>query len=253
MNRKVVLILADGMRPDAMKSLPYAKKLMAESAYTMKARTVFPSVTLPCHMSLFLGVPPERHGITTNLYMPPVRPVDGILEQLKAANKTSAVYYDWEPLRDLWRPGSVNHAVFCKENYEVSDELNTADLIEYMSTHSPDFVFLYLGFPDDAGHGFGWMSDEYMRAVKCAWTHIEHIVEKYRDEYTFIITADHGGHDRNHGTQLTEDMTIPLILSGPDFTPGEITREVSIMDITPTITKLMEANPSPEWEGNPLI
>jgi len=253
MNRKVILILADGMRPDAMEHLPYVQKLMKESAYTMSAETVFPSVTLPCHMSLFLGVPPERHGITTNLYMPPVRPVDGVLEQLKAAKKTSAVYYDWEQLRDLWRPGSVVFSMFSRGDYETNDKKHTDAAIEYISGHSPDFVFLYMGFPDGAGHNFGWMSEEYFRSVKYVWEQIERIVEKYRDEYTFIITADHGGHDRIHGTDTPEDMTIPLMLLGPDFAPGEISCNVNIMDITPTITRLIGAEESPEWEGEPLI
>ena len=104
MNRKVILILADGMRPDSMAHLPYAKKLMQEGAYSLAAETTFPSVTLPCHFSLFLSVPTERHGISTNLYMPPVRPVNGLFEQLSAAGKKSIVYYDWEQLRDLWLP-----------------------------------------------------------------------------------------------------------------------------------------------------
>lgn len=253
MNRKVILILADGMRPDAMENLPYVQKLMKESAYTMHAQTVFPSVTLPCHMSLFLGVPPERHGITTNLYMPPVRPVDGICEQLYNSKKTVAVFYDWEQLRDLWHPGKVAFSMFSRGAYEKNDGKHTDFAIDYIAEEAPDFVFLYLGFPDGAGHNFGWMSDEYMDSVRNSWENIEKIVEKYRDEYTFIITADHGGHDRIHGTDMQEDMVIPLMLLGPDFAPGEIGRDVNIMDITPTIARLTGVDESPEWEGKSLI
>lgn len=254
MNKKVILILADGMRPDSMKKLPYVQKLMKESSYTMRAQTVFPSVTLPCHMSLFLGVPPERHGITTNLYIPLVRPVNGICEQLHAAKKTAAIFYDWEQLRDLWRPGNVSLSMYSSRGgYEKNDAKNTNFAIDYIAEEAPDFVFLYLGFPDGAGHTFGWMSDEYMDSIRKSWENIEKIVEKYRDEYTFIITADHGGHDRVHGTNMIEDMVIPLMLLGPDFAPGEIERDVNIMDIAPTITRLIGADESPEWEGKPLI
>ena len=54
MSNKAILILADGMRPDALEACgnPYAMELYARSAHTMQARTVMPSVTLPCHMSL---------------------------------------------------------------------------------------------------------------------------------------------------------------------------------------------------------
>ncbi len=252
MNKKVILILADGMRPDSMAHLPYAKKLMQEGAYSLAAETTFPSVTLPCHFSLFLSVPTERHGISTNLYMPPVRPVSGLFEQLAAAGKKSIVYYDWEQLRDLWRPGTVEHAVFSRGNYEVNDEKHTTEAISYIEDNSPDFVFLYLGYPDGAGHDFGWMGEEYMKSVEFVWNQIERIVERFRDEYTFIITADHGGHERRHGENIPEDMLIPLVCVGPDFKPGEL-ESANIMDIAPTVAKLMGAAPAPEWEGKTLI
>ena len=35
------------------------------------------------------------------------------------------------------------------------------------------------------------------------------------------FTADHGGHDRTHGTDSPEDMTIPFIIKGKDFKAGE--------------------------------
>ena len=105
---KVQLILVDGLRPDAVASCgnPYVQKLLADSLYTLKARTVMPSVTLPCHMSLFHSVDPGRHGILTNTYVPQVRPVNGICEQLQATKKCG-LFYNWEPLKDLARPGSL--------------------------------------------------------------------------------------------------------------------------------------------------
>ena len=84
MKRKVILISIDGMRPDGFLQCgnPFAQDMMRLGSYTLDGRTVFPSVTLPCHMSLFHSVPPERHGITTNTYMPQVRPVSGLFEQI---------------------------------------------------------------------------------------------------------------------------------------------------------------------------
>ena len=58
---RTLLILVDGMRPDAIENLPRVKALLEKSAYTMNATTVMPSVTLPCHMSLFHSVEPGRH------------------------------------------------------------------------------------------------------------------------------------------------------------------------------------------------
>lgn len=253
MSRNVILILADGMRPDAIEHLPYVQQLLPRCAYTMQAQTVFPSVTLPCHMSLFLGVPPERHGITTNVYTPPVRPVDGLFEQLNHMGKISAAFYDWEQLRDLWRPGCLDYAQFTRSNEVVNDRRHTDAAIAYIREKTPDFVFLYMGYPDDAGHDQGWMSPHYLEAVRASWDNIRKVVEQFADSYTILITADHGGHDRIHGSDSKEDMTIPLLLLGPDFRPGQLDGPVSILDIAPTIAKLTDVHPAREWEGRVLL
>ena len=96
------------------------------------------------------------------------------------------------------------------------------------------------------------MTDEYMSSVEFSWKQIKRIMDEFKDEYTFIITADHGGHDRVHGTEMQEDMLIPLILHGPDFAPGEID-SANIMDIAPTVAKLIGVEPASEWEGKSLI
>ena len=55
---KTLLILVDGMRSDALANCKTAQQVMANSVYTLNAQTVMPSVTLPCHVSLFFGVKP---------------------------------------------------------------------------------------------------------------------------------------------------------------------------------------------------
>ena len=63
MKNKVLLILVDGMRPDALdlSGHPFIEELKEHSYYTYKEQAVMPSVTLPCHMSLFHSVVPQRH------------------------------------------------------------------------------------------------------------------------------------------------------------------------------------------------
>ena len=77
---KVMLVLIDGMRPDSLPAVdhPFYHELLKTSRYSLRMQTVMPSVTLPCHMSLFHSVTPERHGILTNTYVPQVRPVNGL-------------------------------------------------------------------------------------------------------------------------------------------------------------------------------
>ena len=65
--------------------------------------------------------------------------------------------------------------------------------------------------------------------------------------------ADHGGHDRMHGTDMPEDMIIPIFFYGDDFIPGEINKSLSLLDIAPTIVKVLGILPDDHWEGSPVF
>lgn len=253
---KVLLILVDGMRPDALCDIPEAQEMIRRSAYTLSARTVMPSVTLPCHMSLFHSVDPMRHGTTTNTYAPQVRPIRGLCEVLFAAGRKCAFFYNWEQLRDLSRPDSLTFSYFCKGKdlgYPESNSMVTEAAAKFLNENPTDFAFLYLGYSDEAGHEHGWMSEKYLEAVKYSWKNIETVVNSLSEDYTVIVTADHGGHDRHHGTEMNEDMTIPLIIMGRDFKAGTELQNASIKDIAPTIAKLLGTEPDGDWEGKSLI
>jgi len=256
---KVQLILVDGMRPDALAkcSNPYIQKLLSESLYTLDAQTVFPSVTLPCHMSLFHSVDPSRHGVTTNIFTPQVRPINGIMEQLVAKRLPTAMVYNWETLRDLYRVGGVKHSYFISGYFDYgyvrANEDVTEATLDCIRTYNPAFIFTYLGWTDEAGHSHGWMSEEYLHSIDESFASIEKIIEAQGEDCITIVIADHGGHDRTHGTTLPEDMTIPVIIHGKGIAPGTFDRPVSIKDIAPTITHLLGCDVAPEWEGSSLL
>lgn len=254
---KVILISIDGMRPDGLLNCknPYLDTLLKESTYTLDAKTVLPSVTLPCHMSMFYSVTPERHGITTNLYTPPVRPIDGLFEQLGKANKMSAMYYGWGPIRDVARPELLKASEYIwAYSFDNTDKMLTESACRYIEKAEPDFVFLYMVETDEkGGHDNGWMSEAYLECINKAIDNVKTVVEKFGDKYTVIVTADHGGHDRAHGSDMAEDVTIPIMFRGNKFEKGKNISGVSILDLTPTIADVMEINASEEWEGKSIL
>ena len=253
---KVILISIDGCRADALAQCgnPYVEELKRRGAYTLTARTVYPSVTLPCHLSLFHSVPPARHGTLTNDYVVPVRPVPGLFEQLRAAGCDCAMYYGWEPLREVARPKSLMWAgYFNAYAAEHTDGILTDMALQRIAESKPDFVFLYMVETDEkGGHDSGWMTDTYLDYVRRAIDNVQRVVEAAGHEYTVIVTADHGGHDRSHGTDKPEDMTIPQFFMGPRFTPGRDLGEVSLLVLAPTIAELMGVRRPREWEGRSL-
>ena len=260
MDKKVILISIDGLRPDGALQCgnPYVQELMKMGSYCLNARTVFPSSTMPCHMSMFYSMPPEKHG-TMELYEPPKEKLYGIFEQLQAHQKDRVMYTGWEPLRELSRPISLNAMTYIdsyssvRANVEPDTELTTR-MIQYEYNPPADFIFLHLGMPDCKGHRIGWMSDEYLEKVSIAFDNVKRVIDAMGDRYTIIITSDHGGHDTCHGTLKDEDMTIPVFCVGPEFPAGkEITEPVSIMDIPPTIFDVMNVPPHESWEGKSLL
>lgn len=258
MKKRVLLISIDGMRPDGLRSCgnPYVSELEKKCAYTYSGHSVNPSVTFPCHFSMTHSVTPQRHGILTNTYVPQVRPVKGIFEKVKDAGGVGAMFYGWEPLRDIAKPDALKFSTYINAYMLESSDTALTDACEKLLTEQkPDFAFLYMVETDEkGGHDNGWMSEEYLRRISIAIDNVKRMIEKFGDQYRVIIMADHGGHDRSHGTELPEDMTVPFFFYGPEFAPGEIVdREVSLLDIAPTIASVLGIGGEPEWEGKALV
>lgn len=258
---RLILFSIDGMRPDGMvqAETPTIKRLMQTGASSLTVRSVMPSITLPCHTSMFHGVDPAVHGITTNGWEPyACGPIPGIFEQVRDAGKQPVSFYTWEELRDLSRPGTLAHSCF-KNIYFPSSEnidLEIARLAaNYIVAHQPDFTFIYLGLTDEIGHRYGWMSPEYLQAIATADRAIAHVLERLKeaemaDDTAILVTSDHGGHQHGHGEDCPEDMTIPWVLSGPGVRQGaNLNGNIRIFDNPPTIARLLGLSIPQEWQG----
>ncbi len=236
-------------------SLPALEGLIARGAATLSARSTMPSMTLPCHMTIFHSVPPTRHGVTMNVYQPMARPLPGLIEQAKAHGKRSAAIYNWEPLRDVSRPEMLEFAWHRDLIYQPDgDDLLTDAVLQYLPDLQPDFAFIYLGTVDTAGHYYGWMSDGYLRQAERVDGCLARILAMLPDSAHVLVHADHGGHERVHGTDMAEDMTIPWVVAGPRIKQGHvIQRPVSLLDTAPTLAALLGIPPHKEWEGSAVV
>ena len=249
-----MLVVVDGMRSDIMLKtnhsfLDYIEK---NGLYTWSGTSVFPPVTLPVHFSMFHGVAPQRHGILSNLFTPQVRPVKGICELLFENKKTSALFYGWEHLRDLANPGCWKYMQFYNMSFNPdSDVLIQRATIKYLEQDKPDFVFCYLGETDDTGHAYGFGKKEYQEKINRALGLVKELYEKEKDNYDFLILADHGGHDQTHGDNIPEDMTVPIVLLGEDIEPG-IMQSASVIDVAPTVAAILGIEPDKDWKGKSL-
>ncbi len=262
---RVLLFVVDGMRPDGMlqANTPTMQGLMARGAATLTAQTVLPSITLPTHMSMFRGVPPETHGVFSNLYLATAEePVPGIIEVVREAKRRPAAFYTWEQLRDLSRPGALVYSAFIDiygPHGQGSDGAIARLAAEYIAQHRPDFTFIYLGETDEIGHRYGWLSPEYLAAIARADAAIAHVLDRLEkdrllERSAVLVTADHGGHDHGHGSDAAEDMTVPWLLAGAGVKKGyTIGGPLRIYDTAPTIAHLLGLPIPAAWQGRLVL
>lgn len=259
MAKKVVLFLVDGMRADAlaMTETLVMDRMMKMGAYSLTAQTVMPSVTLPCHMSLFFSVPPGRHGILTNTFTPMARPLPGLIDVLHQDDYSTASFYNWEQLRDLSSPGALTMSLMMANLHQPVGEADfelTHAALAWLTTHACDFSFIYLGQTDEVGHAKGWLSEAYLQSVHYADDCMGLVMEALGADVNYFVTADHGGHDQHHGTPMPEDMTIPVLACGPDVPAlGDMGDIVNIIDIAPTILNIFGSKAHRQWEGKALF
>ncbi len=253
----IVLCVVDGLRGDALDLVetPALDRLMAQGRATLAARSVMPSVTLPCHMTIFHSVEPGRHGVVTNTWTPQVRPVRGLFEVAQGAGLRTAAYYNWEELRDLWRPGALETGYFWRDNKSPAGDARVAQAaVEGLQGGEVDLAFVYLGYVDEAGHRYGWLSPGYLQAVAHADACIGRVWAALDGRGAMLVTSDHGGHDRSHGTDADADLLVPLILAGETLSEaGPLEGAVSLLDVAPTLAALLGLAAPDEWEGRALL
>ncbi|MEF3255020.1 MAG: alkaline phosphatase family protein, partial [Deferribacterales bacterium] len=67
---------------------------------------------------------------------------------------------------------------------------------------------------DFIGPKYGWLSNEYIEEFRMIDEDIAPIIQKLlnKKNTTLIITSDHGGHEKIHGSEHPEDYKFPIII-----------------------------------------
>ncbi|MDR7401849.1 MAG: alkaline phosphatase family protein [Armatimonadota bacterium] len=253
--RHVVVLSADGARADAVAAAWPAERL-AGAAYTWSARTTLPSTTLPSHVSMLSGVGTAVHGVRVNTWSPG----QGYLDRPTAftvaagAGMATAAFVAKAKLRYLLPPAAVRHVAVLP--FPRADQAEVARrAASYLEEARPHLLFVHVADPDAEGHRAGWMSEPYRRAV----ARLPDTVQVLRDAldrlgaaYLLILTADHGGHGRVHGSADPQDVTIPWIAWGA-VSPGPLRRPVVTYDTAATVVAALGLAVPAGWQGTPVL
>jgi predicted AlkP superfamily pyrophosphatase or phosphodiesterase len=204
---------------------------MAEGSYTLSATTILPSRTLPSHTSMLTGTEPAQHGVTWNdeeLEEHGYVATPTIFATAKHAGLHTAAFFSKSKFQHLAVPGTLDY--FQAPGGWPGKWLaqrTIGDVERYLRHASPNLLFVHIAEPDLAGHMTGWMSAPYGWAVQEADAAVGRLLGLAdrsfgHGGYTVLLTSDHGGHGRDHGSDDPRDVTIPWVAWGEGVAAGEV-------------------------------
>jgi arylsulfatase A-like enzyme len=254
--KRVVLVSIDGLRPDAITTGHKAlHRLYLQGASPHFAHTIAKSATLPSHASMVTGVDMDQHGIDFNALKPERGAVrfPTIFSAAHAAGIPATMFVGKSKLKHLLTsPSDATLKVAGMKCKKVVDQATPT-----LRGTRGELVFLHFANPDAAGHKIGWMSAPYQEAVHeadaCLGDVIDTIAESsVRSQTLLIVTSDHGGHQRSHGTRLDVDQRIPWYAWGAGVKRGRFSHNVHTTDTAATVLAALGL-PTPQgMSGHPV-
>ncbi|HEX2093520.1 MAG TPA: alkaline phosphatase family protein [Longimicrobiaceae bacterium] len=251
----VVVISVDGLRPDAITRFRAGtlQRLIAEGSYTLNAKTIDPSLTLPSHTSMLTGQEPDTHGVFWNRDETDthgVVAVPTVFARARERGFRTAAFFSKSKFHHLQVPNTLDHTEAPDGDERWNADRTVGKVERYLEAgHRPNLLFVHIGEPDYAGHMFSWMSWFYGRAVRKADRAVARVLEAAdgafgEGNYAVIVTADHGGHGWTHGSTDRRDITIPWITWGEGVRTGtELPDGVRTMDTAATALWLLGLDP----------
>lgn len=277
--KHVIMIGIDGW---ASKSIPQAnmptvKDLMKNGSYTLQKRSVLPSASAINWASNFMGAGTESHGYTRwNTQIPDIPStvvnehnifptIFSILKEQKPEAKTAAIF-DWDGIKYVIDTLAVDdvmlryHAGYGKEYGEgFGDPFDyVKEAIEYIKNEKPTLFSIYFGALDQAGHTYGWYTDDYYRTENILDQCIAQIVQAVKDagiydDTIIVLTADHGGINKGHGGMTLDEMLSPFIVCGKGVKKDYEFKEAMMQyDVPATIAYILGLETPQVWYGRPM-
>jgi arylsulfatase A-like enzyme len=113
--------------------MPALRSLMETSAYTMTAKTSYPSATLPAHSSMLGGTCPAKHKALWNDYLPWLGYARGtdLFDLAHEAGLKTVMFVGKEKLRQVTEPTSLDVYRFINDRDLVIVESSSRTSVDF--------------------------------------------------------------------------------------------------------------------------
>ncbi|MCL1814262.1 MAG: alkaline phosphatase [Treponema sp.] len=262
--RHLVFIGLDGWGGVYVKKadMPTVKRMISGGASSLDTRCVMPSISWPNWSSLFCGTPPERRTGEVKREASENRAaktiddfpsIFSVVNSGKTAERSGpAFFYEWGELQKICPDEAA-------EKFRIQSDLESARRIAvHIMEKKPVFTAVVFDEPDPTGHSVRWGSKAYY-AKLAELDNLVAVIEQavidagIYDSTVFVLSADHGGLFRGHGSNISSHRKIPLVIYGGGIKKGfAIPSPTSICDIAPTMAAILGLEAPLEWTGRAL-
>jgi len=238
-------------------------------------------LTLPSHTSLMTALDPPRHGVRNNSTFRLDDDFPTLAERMREQGLATAAFVGAVVLdRQYGLAQGFDYYDDRMAPRRAAGEFGfaerTADRVVDSSiawlTSAPDRFFLWVhlydphaGYKPPARYLAQRPYHPYAGEIAFADAELGRLVDfvraRWDERHTlFVVTSDHGESLGEHG-EMTHSLTlydatqrVPLILSGPGLSQGEVERAPArLTDVAPTILALVQAPPFRDADGHDLL
>jgi hypothetical protein len=252
---RVIAISVEGLRSIALSRIPASEipaltKLLTRGASTLNARTVQERTTsLPNDLSMLTGrrvtASLDGHGVHrerdsgSTVHAAAGHYTSSVFDIVHNFGGSTAFYANrsnlglanrsWDAVNGGIDPHGLDHGRDKIGRYVADDNANVLvdAMVTRLARRPSRFTFLQLAGPDRAGHEHGFLSDEYLAAVRRSDRQIGRVLRTIAASSTLsahtmvVVTSEHGGYKRDHtDATLLENYRVPFIVWGPGVARG---------------------------------